>query len=48
MFVKCEVLRVARTNPLRAAVAAIKASGRAVPTSRYLASKPKAELQTSG
>ena len=36
MFAKCEVLRVARPNPLRIAVAAIKASGRAVPQSRAI------------
>jgi hypothetical protein len=36
MFAKCEVFRVARTNPLRTAVAAIKASGRAVPQSRAI------------
>jgi hypothetical protein len=42
MFSKCEVFRVARTNPLRTAVAAIKASGRAVPQSRAISPPSRA------
>jgi len=46
MFAKREVLRVARTNPLRIAVAAIKASGRAVPQSRAI-SPPRRATEPS-